>query len=717
MLQSFTFQKAQPIWLQGLSTEKNITMSAVTQVSRGAAVLCVAASCVYVVMVNGRFAAYGPARCAHGCYYVDELDLTDYLTGTVNVVAIRTAGYNVNSFAYLDQPSFLCAELTQNGKLVAATDTVGGGFHCYRVAERLQKVPRYSFQRPFVEAYRLTEGAFAYETEERAVLPAVVETVEGAKQFFKRIVPYGLYPDAPWQVLSGGLVNVSEKAAYYTDRSIENIGDQLKGFCQQDLEYLPHVEVGQLDFLPGGVPENDSNVLYLEENSYVVLRFERDYAGILSFDLECSGDGTLYALFDEVADSTGMPNPFRSHETCNVITWQCEPGCYRVQCAEPYTMQYLCIAAGGMAAELKNLTLHRVEFPMQKLHKVYHGTDRELEAIQQAALCSFASNVVDIYMDCPSRERAGWLCDSYFMGRVEKLLTGESAVERSFLTNYILPKEFAYLPQGMVPMCYPADFYNGEFIPSWALWFILELKEYQARSGDAALLAAAQKRVYGILDYFKPFENELGLLEQLEGWVFVEWSRANDLVQDVNFPVNMLYAAAKEAAGQLYDDAALLQSAKALHEQIRQLAQTDNGFFCDNAIRRNGHLELSGECTEVCQYYAFYFGVATQATHSDLLNTLFTAFGPARKMHNDYPSVHFANSFIGNYLRLDLLSRYGRYEQLLHEIKEYFTYMAEETGTLWEHDASTHSCNHGFASYVLVWMAAADKQKEKKEYV
>lgn len=704
MFRNFEFSAAQPVWLQGLSKEKNITMSAVTKIGRGTTFLRMAASCSYVVMINGHFVSFGPARCAHGCFYVDELDITDFLTETVNWVAIRTAGYNVNSFAYLDQPSFLCAEVIQKGQTVVSTVADGGGFSYYRVNERLQKVPRYSFQRPFVEAYLLTEGAFLYEISDNAMQSHTVEAVTFGQHFLKRIAPYGCYPKASLQIISGGTVSESDKEAYYTDRSIENIGTQLKGYLPQELTYLPHVAAGRLDFSPNCKPNFENGTLRLAANTFAVLRFERDYVGILSFDVTCDGVGTLYALFDEIADDNGIPNPFRSHETCNVITWQCAPGKYRVQCAEPYTMQYLCLAAVGMSANIRNLTLHRVEFPSDRLRRVYHGSDEMLEAIQQAGLCTFASNVVDIYMDCPSRERAGWLCDSFFMGRVEKLLTGESTVERAFLTNYLLPQSFAYLPQGMVPMCYPADFYNGEFIPSWALWLILELKEYKERSNDVTLIEAARRRIYDILTYFKPFENELGLLEKLEGWVFVEWSRANDLVQDVNFPVNMLYAAAKEAAGLLYDDERLLCEAQALREQIRELSMTESGFFCDNAVYRDGVLTLSGECTEVCQYYAFYFGIANAETHATLLHTLFKAFGPVRRQHNEYPNIYFANSFIGNYLRLDLLSRYGYYEQLLCEIKEYFAYMAQRTGTLWEHDAPTNSCNHGFASHVLVWL-------------
>jgi len=127
-------------------------------------------------------------------------------------------------------------------------------------------------------------------------------------------------------------------------------------------------------------------------------------------------------------------------------------------------------------------------------------------------------------------------------------------------------------------------------------------------------------------------------------------------------------------------------------------------FFCDNAVRENGVSRRSGECTETCQYYAFFFDIATSSTHPELWNILTTKFGPDRKRHNEYPEIYFSNAFIGNYLRLDLLSRHGLKEQLLDEIERYFGYMAETTGTLWENDSDSASCNHGFASHVVCWL-------------
>lgn len=94
----------------------------------------------------------------------------------------------------------------------------------------------------------------------------------------------------------------------------------------------------------------------------------------------------------------------------------------------------------------------------------------------------------------------------------------------------------------MLPMCYPADHYDGVFIPNWAMWFVLELGEYAERTSDPGACCAGAGKDYALLTDFRRFENELGLLEKLESWVFLEWSKSNDLVQDVSFPSNMLYA-------------------------------------------------------------------------------------------------------------------------------------------------------------------------------
>lgn len=278
------------------------------------------------------------------------------------------------------------------------------------------------------------------------------------------------------------------------------------------------------------------------------------------------------------------------------------------------------------------------------------------------------------------------------------MFTGKNVMEKMFLENFLLAEKFKCLPAGMLPMCYPADHYDGCFIPNWALWFIIELGDYLKRTGDSEFVEKMHDKVYALLKYFVPFENEFGILEKLENWVFVEWSEANELVQDVNFPSNMLYSESLRIAGRLYNDRSFEEKADRIADVIRERA-FDGEFFVDNEIREDGVLRLSGERTETCQYYAFFFGIATPERYPELWKKLINEFGPERKNKGLYPEIYPSNAFIGNYLRLDILTQYQLKDQCLREMEDYFYYMAEKTGTLWENTFDCASCNHGFASY------------------
>jgi len=115
------------------------------------------------------------------------------------------------------------------------------------------------------------------------------------------------------------------------------------------------------------------------------------------------------------------------------------------------------------------------------------------------------SNLMYMPTDCPSRERAGWLCDSFFIGRMEHFFTGQSIMERCFLENFLLAEKFDCIPEGMLPCAYPADFYDGLFIPNWSLWFVVQLKDQLDRTGDLAFVSQFKEKLYALLRYFSDF--------------------------------------------------------------------------------------------------------------------------------------------------------------------------------------------------------------------
>jgi alpha-L-rhamnosidase len=334
---------------------------------------------------------------------------------------------------------------------------------------------------------------------------------------------------------------------------------------------------------------------------------------------------------------------------------------------------------------------------------VFTSDDERINAIYRAAVETYRQNTLDVFMDCPTRERAGWLCDSYFTAQSAQYFSGETTVEKVMLENFVLVKTAPHLPEGMLPMCYPADHNNGRFIPQWAMWYFIELDGYFKRSAEIDK-NKFKDLSYGLLHYLQRFKNEDGLLERLDSWNFIEWSEANKWVMDVNYPTNMLYSKVLRFIGEWYGDDNLINESEAVKQKVVEQS-FDGVFFADNAVRNeDGHLKLTDNHSEVCQYYAIFFDVVdvSDPKFARLVDIVLNVFGPDRKSTNALQEVAPANAFIGNYLRMEILLRWREYNQVIEESVGYFYNMATVTGTLWEHDKIRGSLNHGFASFAGV---------------
>ena len=691
-------QKAEPVWAEGRDIEMNLTMLFRAEFDDPGEEtwLRLAASTIYRALLNDEFLASGPARGPHGFYRVDEIDLTGLLAEKGNVLTIEVAGYNCNSYYLLDQPSFLQAEVTAGRKVLASTGTEDPTFKGFIFENRIQKVQRFSFQRPFVEAYR-------YDSPEPDLTPALLSS-SLEKQLLPRGVRYPTYTKLePLQLAAAGKFEKIESIhPINRDRALTGIGPELKGFPENELALCPTVSLQNFNSVPGEGSKpsawSRNSSARLEESEWKMVDFGRNVTGFIGAEIECDKPSEINLMFGEILTENGDIDALKQGQV-RVLTWLLEPGLYRVEAIEPYTMRFMKAACFNGSAEVRNIYLREFAHPELDQEAGFKSGNNKLNRIFTAGVETFRQNSLDVFMDCPSRERAGWLCDSFFTSRVEYDLTGDTRIEDAFFQNYLLPPAFKNHPEGMVPMCYPADHYDGNFIPNWALWFIVQLEEYSGRTGNMKIVGDLEARIMGILDYFEPFENEDGLLESLEAWVFVEWSRANDWVQDVNYPSNMHYAAALETAARLYDRPELAVKAEKIRVVVREQSY-DGKFFVDNALRgEDGTLELTGNHSEVCQYFAFYFGIAAADSYPELWETLVTEFGPDRAGKGLYPDVAPANSLTGNMLRMELLSDAGRNSQIMEESVEYLLYMADRTGTLWENDHANASTNHGFASH------------------
>ena len=685
------------VWPTGLSHEMNTLIAFRSEFTAEGkpAILEMAAWYSYRITLNGRFIAHGPVRGAEGAFRVDRIELP--VSSGINRLQIEVAGYNCRSYYQIKQDPFLIAEVkSADGRLLAAT---GRDFEAFRLP-RVQKVPRYSYQRTFAEAYVVPGaelGPLKLATMTRPVLIGRGATYP-AYEFKERMTP--MYFSNVREDLSRRV-----PAVRYVNLPSEN--KWLDGFDMADLtvnSFATAARIVHSDHRGVTAEEKAASAFVLEAGRAAAFDNGLNDTGFFGFQVSVEEPGRLFATFDEVLTNGEIDGVNRNLHTCNAVVWDfTERGTCRVETFEPYTMRYLeaFVMTGKMKVSAptfrsyKNATAGRVSFK---------SSDTVLDRVFAAGVESFRQNAVDVLMDCPSRERTAWNFDSYFTAAAATLLTGNLACERLFMENFATPERYERFSLGVIPAAYPADS-ESCFIPNSSLWFVLQLEEYLLRSGDRAMVDKLKPHVLHVFKAFWKYRNADSLLENMPGAFYVGYGRPNDLRNDVNYPSNMLWAEAMAACARLYGRMDLMDESKKVRREIVRQSWTGT-WFCDNAVRQpDGGLKLSGECTETCQYYAFFFNAATPETHPVLWRTLLDDFGPKRfsldrKTLKSHPEIYVSEPFIGDFLRLKLLERAGLSDMLLADSKSYFSYMAEQTGTLWERFAPIWSCCHGFCSYV-----------------
>ena len=691
------FRQAVPVWAGEQQPLINAAVGFFWDVPACRGVLTIACAGRFRLLVNGSFFAHGPERAAHGFARVEEWPIGDALVKPLNRVSIEVVAPGIASYYTIKEPAFLQAEITCGEDVVA--HTAPDACEATALPHRLRKVHRYSFQRTFSEAYRVNHGSSVWHSGGAGPAPLAVRAVSGPKLLPRRapLPVYPVYEASPADRFSFARREVLNR---WKPRFIDGIGSVSEGFAEADLEAAPlraWEECGHLQAEPAAL-----TVLAAGQGATYQLPANR--TGFIMLQLVVEQPAELILAFDEIR--TEFRLDITRADAVNLIAWELAKGNYALESFEPYTLQFMQVFVLRGRLRIDRIALRGYEAP---LPKPALASDPPLTAVVEAAWSTIRQNAADLLTDCPSRERAAWLWDSLYSARVANLLSGSTAFETAVLENYLLaPDKLGGLPSGMLPMCYPADHPDGVFIPQWTLWLVLQVQEYaQCRRGDQDVVDRFRPKIQRLFAWFKEYENREGLLEDLPGWQFIEWSSANELVQGVNFPTNWLYAASLAAAANLYGEVPLREKARGIQAETTRLAWNGK-WFVDHAVRENDLLLVKPEATETCQYYAFYFGAANPQDHASLWETLLAEFGPLPAETPTLP-LGRANFLPGFNMRFELLARYQLRQKLHAEAESFLAKMAERTSTLWEHNDTRASCCHAFAAHILVCLQAIDE--------
>lgn len=681
--------------------------------------LHIASTAFYRIYWNNQFLAFGPARAAKGYLREDILPL-DKEGGKL---LIEACGYYCKSLSTVKQPSLLLAEVCKGEQVLLYS---GKDFLGYRPKSRRQVCERYSIQRHFTEVWDYDRAPSLLEN------PMEIALVEEPMKLLPRRVPKALYEnislkEAAWR----GEFTYDESRPYRTLRySWKKVPKEWGIYEEGELQDPPFRWVWRQKQVV--TAKKCALPLALSEGEYALFDFGRIEAGFFKAVYESLRDTDLIIAFGELFE--GEEFGFGSLSGHHVVEIYTAKGDQRDFLSfEPYTMRYAMVMVKKGGITLRDVGCRTYMFDAREVP--VPKTREKLEGICRAAVRTFAHNAVDLYTDCPSRERAGWLCDSYFTARAEYAMTGKTLVEDAFLENYRLFENDGSFLKGTLPDCYPSDVQPAEpfipmgifpkegpkpgevvFIPQWTMWYILEVEEYLLLRGHQEMKEAFRPSLYGLLDFYRRYKNKDGLLEDLPSWNFVEWSRANEWVRNINYPTNFLYAAVLDAIDHIFGDDSCRKEAEEIRKEA--IKQSFNGeYFLDHSIRDvEGNRLLQQDASEACQYYAVLFGGIDieSAVYAPLKRLILEVFSPERG-ENIRPEIFPVNAFIGAYLRMDALLKMGKYQQLLSDIEGFFGHMSAKTETLWEYrEWNKGSHDHGFAAYVYAVIKETLKKIDKE---
>ena len=732
------FKEAKPVFVKGYDGGGNFQagfLGGPAELKAGDNVIVrVCASTFYRLYVNGELAAHGPARTTAGYLRQDVLDVSKYIKDGDNMFAFEVEHCGEAFANYSNDiargPAVLMAEIEKNGaEIVSATSAE---WKAIILTQRVRQAERISHCRESAENYMLDADYFRWRTDPE-ICRDEVEEVELAYKIIERGMALPeLTKHGGGTVVEFGAAELKRDKAFKKD-----------WYCRGSVEYFSRpMERPVFDYRRTediAAPEsmkftvkNGANMrisgIKPEETAFVHYDLGKLYLGFIHIKVETEKACVLdvihkesYSYFDGKNEISGGANPAaRLHLPGGTTEFTFfEPSLVRyirfyVRPEGDYTEKDG-VFQGSIGANTPSISICAPEVieyttPDTKIGSFQCSND-DINRLYEAARRTLQLNTLDIFMDCPERERGGWLCDSLWTGRAFNMMMGNATVEKEFIRNFLLtPAEGLW--HAFYPECYPAikdDYRACSGLLTWSFWLMLELCEYVKRTGDMAFAEEYRNRVDAFVKGSLELRGGSGLLENMP-WIFIDWSMANEYCRPISTAANALYARMMNDLGDLYGRNDWKEEGQKIRSILRTvLAGSDekpkdtDEFLSDGLEYKDGKLRPTGHCSESGQYTIIWSGLFTREEMPTYIWRLVHTTGADREFECD-TKLGKAGLFIGLCIRLDMLARLGEYDVMYREMQAiYMPQLKEGPGTLWEtQDVLNTSRCHGFSSHAGV---------------
>ncbi len=522
----------------------------------------------YRLWINGVAVARGPAHSGTDVQRVDELDVTAFLKIGLNRIAVQLIHFDYFTAQGLcEKPGFECS-LTGPG-VELQTDT--SWKLSVDKAYQLPSFQRNNFYGP-QEIYdaRQTENWLTEEYDDTAWLPAVeVECPWGreiprgvpfAKEF--KVKPVAVFRIA--EVLDQEHFPEMWHYQSYRSLAVTLLQDVPEEPTLSRIDDAKTLLADAPGFMTVTQPFADDPAQVDRRCATVIFDFGKELTGYTQFEIEGNAGAILDVVHGELI-TAGRVQAMRqgTHYADRYILRE---GRQTHEIYDWKGFRYIQLTFRNLT---RPLTVHDLQVVFSSYPVTHAGSfrceDTLLEQIWQTGAYTQQLCMHDRLMDCPWREQVQWLGD----GRIQLVI-----IQNAFGANELCRKfveDFAHSQHesGLIPsLSGTGGKASVRDIIDYALWWIVAVQDVVLFGADKQFVRTMLPHIERLLNFFRTYVNEDGLIENIPGWVFIDWAHLKR--EGCVAPLNGIYCMALHCA-----------------ENLSLLAGDDNlAASCQQAIRR-----------------------------------------------------------------------------------------------------------------------------------
>lgn len=698
--------------------------------STGSAQLQLAAQNYYQVWLNGVWLGYGPARASHGRLTVDTWSLPATQLREKNTLTIQVLWEGLFTYDHVrGTPGVWLSLSGETGEIpcaIKASDRTG------RTAGH-----RFSHQRGWGEEIdgRLRVNGWSQGPWEAADWVSPMRRLQDATVVLepRDIKPYAFAERYARAVTWSGACDLRQRTEHrtmgYAPRApVFEDGPASASRHIQEERLLPSRAVDQN--LAALLSERVGvTVLETDPDGYdrtIQLDFGQETSGLFELTLEApSGTvveiGWSEGLWQEdrmgcwarSAQPDGSVAPRELCDSYQALRYTCRGGGIEtfqslfVVALRHARIAFRCPPEKAGAIELHRVRIRTVGYPIDRQGD-FQCSDEALNRIHEASVHTMVNSVSDVFMDCPSRERGGWLNDSYWAAIGFDTIMGDHAFERRFLRQ-IIDSQTAMPLQGMVAPLYPSDCQQWKGFPTGqrpitghGLFWLLQVERFLRLHGDAALKTAWRPAVDGMIKVLNTYRSAEGLLEQVPWDSFFDWSRfASGPLQTAD---NALYALVLRKLGETFQNSQWIEAGQQTWQTVESHAwDASRELYADTLVRDpKGILGPGSDCSASTNVVTLW----TQFPSPERAHRVWRQVHNFRPNSVDRPLFGYETDFCrGNLFsmiyRFDIAGRRQELDCLQRDLREsYLPMLQRGQTTLGEHLGYESSLCHGLNAYV-----------------